>query len=77
MSNMITCHTFVRTESRKGTYFSLLQMAAMQRLRTENRLLRQRIDMLEAESSELADRLIQVRVILGEGVTEGLKITFK
>ena len=31
------------------------------RLRTENRLLRQRIDMLETESSELADKLIQVR----------------
>ena len=33
----------------------------LRRMRTENRLLRQRIDMLETESSELADRLIQVR----------------
>jgi len=34
----------------------------LRRLRTENRLLRQRIDMLENESSELADRLIQGQV---------------
>jgi len=34
----------------------------LRRLRTENRLLRQRIDMLETESSELADRLIQGQV---------------
>ena len=34
-----TCHTFVRTESRKGTYLSLLQMAAKQRLRTDRPLL--------------------------------------
>ena len=36
----------------------------LRRMRTENRLLRQRIDMLETESSELADRLIQVREYL-------------
>merc|ERR1719204_2928403 len=34
----------------------------LRRMRTENRLLRQRIDMLETESSELADRLIQGQV---------------
>lgn len=33
-----------------------------QRLRTENRLLRQKIDVLEAESGELADKLIQGQV---------------
>ena len=33
-------------------------------MRTENRLLRQRIDLLENESSELADKLIQVDEIL-------------
>ena len=32
----------------------------LRRLRTENQLLRQRIDTLENESSQLADRLIQV-----------------
>ena len=34
----------------------------IQRLRTENRLLRQRVDLLEQESSDLADRLIQGQV---------------
>jgi hypothetical protein len=34
----------------------------LQRLRTENRLLRQRVDLLEQESSNLADRLIQGQV---------------
>merc|ERR1719400_1386400 len=34
----------------------------LRRLRTENRLLRQRIDLLENESSELADKLIQVMI---------------
>lgn len=38
----------------------------LQRLRTENRLLRQRIDCLEAESSALADRLIQGQVSRAE-----------
>merc|ERR1719186_303499 len=38
----------------------------LRRLRTENRLLRQRIDMLENESSELADRLIQGQVTRAE-----------
>lgn len=37
-----------------------------QRLRTENRLLRQRIDLLEQESSHLADRLIQGQVTRAE-----------
>ena len=36
----------------------------LRRLRTENRLLRQSIDLLENESSELADKLIQVDKIL-------------
>lgn len=38
----------------------------MQRMRTENRLLRQRIDCLEAESSALADRLIRGQVSRAE-----------
>eukprot|EP00090_Calanus_glacialis_P009131 TRINITY_DN174_c0_g1_i2.p1 TRINITY_DN174_c0_g1~~TRINITY_DN174_c0_g1_i2.p1 ORF type:complete len:832 (-),score=235.75 TRINITY_DN174_c0_g1_i2:254-2749(-) len=38
----------------------------LRRMRTENRLLRQRIDMLETESSELADRLIQGQVTRAE-----------
>ena len=38
----------------------------MQRLRTENRLLRQRVDLLEQESSNLADRLIQGQVTRAE-----------
>ena len=36
----------------------------LRRLRTENRLLRQRIDLLENESSELADKLIQVNIMI-------------
>lgn len=39
------------------------EMVEMRRLRTENRLLRQRIECLEQESSSLADRLIQGQVI--------------
>ena len=35
---------------------------SFQRLRTENRLLRQRVDLLEQESCNLADRLIQGQV---------------
>ena len=38
----------------------------LRRLRTENSLLRQRIEMLECESSELADRLIQGQVTRAE-----------
>ena len=38
------------------------ELVELRRLRTENRLLRQRIDCLEAESSALADRLIQGQV---------------
>ena len=37
-----------------------------QRLRTENRLLRQRVDLLEQESCNLADRLIQGQVTRAE-----------
>ena len=38
----------------------------LQRLRTENRLLRQRVDLLEQECSNLADRLIQGQVTRAE-----------
>merc|ERR1719328_522029 len=38
----------------------------LKRLRTENRLLRQRVDLLEQESSNLADRLIQGQVTRAE-----------
>lgn len=38
----------------------------LRRLRTENRLLRQRVDLLEQESSDLADRLIQGQVTRAE-----------
>jgi len=38
----------------------------LRRMRTENHLLRQRIDMLETESSDLADRLIQGQVTRAE-----------
>ena len=41
-------------------------MIFLQRLRTENRLLRQRVDLLEQESSNLADRLIQGQVTRAE-----------
>ena len=34
----------------------------LRRIRTENRLLRQRVDLLEQESCNLADRLIQGQV---------------
>lgn len=39
------------------------EMIELRRLRTENRLLRQRIEHLEQESSALADRLIQGQVV--------------
>lgn len=39
------------------------EMVELRRLRTENRLLRQRIEHLEQESSALADRLIQGQVV--------------
>lgn len=38
----------------------------LRRLRTENRLLRQRVELLEAESSELADRLVRGQVSRAE-----------
>ena len=38
----------------------------LRRMRTENSLLRQRIEMLETESSDLADRLIQGQVTRAE-----------
>ncbi|XP_067662204.1 ecotropic viral integration site 5 ortholog-like isoform X1 [Haliotis asinina] len=42
----------------------------LRRLRTENRLLRQRIDNLEKESASLADRLIQDQVIRAQEAEE-------
>ncbi|XP_050712480.1 ecotropic viral integration site 5 ortholog-like isoform X5 [Eriocheir sinensis] len=42
------------------------ELVELKRLRTENRLLRQRIDCLEAESSALADRLIRGQVSRAE-----------
>uniref|UniRef100_A0A6A7G123 Ecotropic viral integration site 5 ortholog-like n=3 Tax=Hirondellea gigas TaxID=1518452 RepID=A0A6A7G123_9CRUS len=42
------------------------ELVELKRLRTENRLLRQKIDCLEAESSALADRLIQGQVSRAE-----------
>ena len=40
---------------------AFLFLFSLQRLRTENSLLRQKMDSLEQESSDLADRLIQVK----------------
>ncbi|KJH43672.1 hypothetical protein DICVIV_10316 [Dictyocaulus viviparus] len=45
-----------------------------QRLRTENRLLRQRIDYLEAESSALADRLVKGQVNLAQEAENSINI---
>ncbi|XP_045120636.1 ecotropic viral integration site 5 ortholog-like isoform X4 [Portunus trituberculatus] len=42
------------------------ELVELKRMRTENRLLRQRIDCLEAESSALADRLIRGQVSRAE-----------
>ncbi|GAB6024976.1 hypothetical protein CHUAL_010070 [Chamberlinius hualienensis] len=46
------------------------EMVEIRRLRTENRLLRQRIDHLEQESSSLADRLIQGQVTRAQEAEE-------
>uniref|UniRef100_T1J7S3 Rab-GAP TBC domain-containing protein n=1 Tax=Strigamia maritima TaxID=126957 RepID=T1J7S3_STRMM len=46
------------------------EMVEMRRLRTENRLLRQRIECLEQESSSLADRLIQGQVTRAQEAEE-------
>ncbi|KAE8751857.1 hypothetical protein FOCC_FOCC001334 [Frankliniella occidentalis] len=43
-----------------------LSLTVTQRLRNENRLLRQRVELLEAESSELADRLVRGQVSRAE-----------
>ncbi|VDO13174.1 unnamed protein product, partial [Brugia timori] len=45
------------------------------RLRTENRLLRQRIDYLEQESSALADRLIKGQVNLAQEAENCMSIS--
>lgn len=37
------------------------EQVEMRRLRTESRLLRQRVETLEEENASLADKLIQVR----------------
>lgn len=42
------------------------EMVELKRLRSENRLLRQRVELLEAESSELADRLVRGQVSRAE-----------
>ena len=42
-------------------FLCITQIFLIQRLRTENLLVRQKVEMLEQESSDLADRLIQVR----------------
>ncbi|XP_052131622.1 ecotropic viral integration site 5 ortholog isoform X3 [Frankliniella occidentalis] len=42
------------------------EMVELKRLRNENRLLRQRVELLEAESSELADRLVRGQVSRAE-----------
>lgn len=47
----------------------------LQRLRTENRLLRQRIDYLEQESSALADRLIRGQVNLAQEAENCMSIS--
>lgn len=44
----------------------LISSYFLQRLRSENRLLRQRVELLEAESSELADRLVRGQVSRAE-----------
>uniref|UniRef100_A0A0K0D796 HAP1 N-terminal domain-containing protein n=1 Tax=Angiostrongylus cantonensis TaxID=6313 RepID=A0A0K0D796_ANGCA len=44
------------------------------RLRTENRLLRQRIDYLEAESAALADRLVKGQVNLAQEAENSINI---
>uniref|UniRef100_A0A915PRS1 CUE domain-containing protein n=1 Tax=Setaria digitata TaxID=48799 RepID=A0A915PRS1_9BILA len=50
-------------------------IADYQRLRTENRLLRQRIDYLEQESSALADRLIKGQVNLAQEAENCMSIS--
>ncbi|GMT32799.1 hypothetical protein PFISCL1PPCAC_24096, partial [Pristionchus fissidentatus] len=47
----------------------------LRRLRTENRLLRQRIDYLEAESSALADRLVKGQVNLAQEAENCISIS--
>ncbi|KAK5983973.1 Ecotropic viral integration site 5 [Trichostrongylus colubriformis] len=46
----------------------------LRRLRTENRLLRQRIDYLEAESAALADRLVKDQVNLAQEAENSINI---
>ena len=48
-----------------------------QRLRTENRLLRQRIDYLEAESAALADRLVKGQVNLAQEAENNIRLHFR
>jgi len=48
------------------------EMVELRRLRTENKLLKQRIEVLETESSELANKLIQGQV----GRAEEVETTF-
>ena len=57
--------------------YSFQDEIELRRLRTENRLLRQRIDLLENESSELADKLIQVNLLLMVMVIMMMLVTIK
>ncbi|XP_022235069.1 ecotropic viral integration site 5 ortholog-like isoform X2 [Limulus polyphemus] len=50
------------------------ELIEMRRLRTENRLLRQRIENLEQESSSLADRLIQDQISRAQKAEENFAI---
>ncbi|XP_076343403.1 ecotropic viral integration site 5 ortholog-like isoform X2 [Tachypleus tridentatus] len=50
------------------------EQVEMRRLRTENRLLRQRIENLEQESSDLADRLIQGQVTRAQEAEDNFAI---
>ncbi|XP_065213139.1 ecotropic viral integration site 5 ortholog isoform X2 [Planococcus citri] len=52
-------YTIIKTKEQE-------EMVELRRLRTENRLLRQRVELLEAESSELADRLVRGQVSRAE-----------
>ena len=58
MLNLYAAQNFYIFKSKCSAFF--------QRLRTENRLLRQRVDLLEQECSNLADRLIQGQVTRAE-----------
>lgn len=62
------------TWKKRGNVHSF-KLCIFQRLRTENRLLRQRIDYLEQESSALADRLIKGQVNLAQEAENCMSIS--